>query len=170
MTYFCFQQEIKASNIATEVCIRQACRRHWIVRSSWLYGLYGKCFPDTILKAAGAGKDLRIVSDQRGCPTFTYDLSSALVSLVESPLFGTYHVVNRGATTWHGFACKTLEFAGFDSLVVTPIATSEWPTAAARPANSVLRPLALEMQGQCSMRPWEEALAEYVEMRKRKDK
>ncbi len=155
------------SKLAGETCIKQACRRYWIVRSSWLYGLHGKCFPDTILKAAEAGNQLRVVADQRGCPTFTYDLASALVSLIESSLFGTYHIVNRGATSWHGFARETLRIAGFDPSVVQPIKTVDWPTPAARPANSVLKPLALEMQGRYSMRPWEDALAEYIEMRKR---
>jgi dTDP-4-dehydrorhamnose reductase len=158
------------SKLAGETCIKQACRRHWIVRSSWLYGLIGKCFPDTILKAAEAGKDLRVVSDQIGSPTYTRDLAEALVSLIESSLFGTYHIVNQGATSWHVFAVKALEYAGFDQTHVVPIKTSDWPTPAARPLNSVLRPLALEMQGRYSMRPWDEALAEYIEMRKQKDR
>jgi dTDP-4-dehydrorhamnose reductase len=154
------------SKAAGEVCVRQACFRHWIVRSSWLYGLHGKCFPDTMLKAAEAGKQLRVVADQMGSPTYTNDLAAALVTLIESSLFGTYHIVNRGATSWHGFAGKTLEIAGHDKSLVTPIKSTDWPTPAARPANSVLRPLALEMQGRYEMRTWEDALEEYVGKRR----
>jgi dTDP-4-dehydrorhamnose reductase len=153
-----------ASKLAGEVCVRDCCRKHWIVRTSWLYGMHGKCFPDTILKAAVARPELRVIADQHGTPTYTVDLAEALVHVIRSPLYGTYHVANLGVTSWYDFARKALELAGI-STPVFPILASDWPSPTRRPAYSALRPLALEMQGAPLPRPWEEALANYVARR-----
>jgi dTDP-4-dehydrorhamnose reductase len=154
-----------ASKLAGENCIRQICRKFWIVRTAWLFGLYGKSFPNSILTAAETRPELRVVADQKGSPTYTADLAEALVELIKSPLYGTYHLTNSGATTWHGFASKAIELAGFSHASVVPISSDEWPTPVKRPANSVLRPLALEMQNRYHMRPWDEALSEFVKKR-----
>jgi len=151
-----------ASKLAGERSIQQSCRKHWIVRTSWLYGVHGKCFPDTMIRAAESRPEMRVVADQRGTPTFTRDLSNALLHIIESPLYGIYHVSNAGATSWYEFARKTLELAGNNSVRVVPIRSSEWPSPAARPPNSVLQPLAMEMQNMPLPRGWEEALAEYI--------
>jgi dTDP-4-dehydrorhamnose reductase len=153
-----------ASKLAGEMCVREACRRHWIVRTSWLYGPHGKCFPDTILKAAETRPELRIIADQYGTPTYTGDLAEAIIRIIQTPLYGTYHVANLGVTTWYDFARKAIELAGLETRVV-PILAAEWPSPTKRPAYSALRPLALEMQGAPLPRPWEEALAEYVGLR-----
>jgi dTDP-4-dehydrorhamnose reductase len=151
-----------ASKLAGEACIQRACRKHWIVRTSWMYGAHGKCFPATILRAAQTQPELRVVADQRGTPTFTRDLCAALLQIIESPLYGIYHVANEGATTWYNLALKTLELAGITSTRVLPITAAEWSSGARRPRNSALRPLAMEMQSMALPRRWEEALAEYV--------
>ncbi len=153
-----------ASKLAGEQCIRAIWRKHWIVRTAWLFGLHGKCFPDTILRAAEARPALRVVADQHGSPTYTADLAMALVALLKTPLYGTYHITNRGATTWHAVAVRAVQLAGL-STPVEAISTEDWSTPARRPRNSVLRPLALEMQNAYNMRPWEEALEEYVRLR-----
>lgn len=157
-----------ASKLAGEQCIREICPRHWIVRTSWLYGVHGKCFPDSILRAAETRPELRVVADQRGCPTYTVDLAEALVRLIHSPLYGTYHIANSGVTTWYHFASKVLELAGKHHVHVIPILSSEWPSPARRPANSALRPFALELQGAPLLRSWQEALADYIQERTRK--
>src|SRR5579862_5370301 len=154
-----------ASKLAGENCVRQVCRQHWIVRSGWLFGTHGKCFPDTILRAAETRPELRVVADQRGTPTYTPDLATALVRLIQSPLYGTYHIVNAGITTWYTLARTTLELAGRTGTRVVPITSAEWPSPARRPANSALRPYALEMQSAPLLRGWEEALADFVRAR-----
>jgi dTDP-4-dehydrorhamnose reductase len=157
-----------ASKLAGEECIREVCWRHWIVRTSWLYGVHGKCFPDSILRAAETRAELRVVADQRGCPTYTVDLADALARLIHSPLYGTYHIANTGVTTWYHFANKILELAGKQHIRVTPILSSEWPSPAKRPANSALRPYALELQGAPLPRSWQEALIDYMQERTQK--
>lgn len=161
-----------ASKLAGENCIRAVCPRHWIVRTAWLFGLHGRCFPDTILRTAGEAEraqasrpELRVVADQRGSPTFTADLADALLRLVQTPLYGTYHLVNSGAATWYELARKTLELAGRDRVHLLPIVSADWPSPTRRPANSVLRPYALELRGAPLLRPWEEALADYIRQR-----
>jgi len=154
-----------ASKLAGEQCIRQTARRHWIVRTSWLYGVHGKCFPDTILRAAETRPELKVIADQRGTPTFTRDLGAALLQIIQSPLYGIYHVANTGATTWYEFARRALELAGNNTTKVLPLTAAEWPSPTRRPANSALRPFAMELQGMELPRRWEEALEEYVRRR-----
>jgi dTDP-4-dehydrorhamnose reductase len=154
-----------ASKLAGENCVRQQWRKHWIVRTAWLFGRHGKCFPDSILRAAQTRPELRVVADQRGSPTSTQDLAEALVRLIESPLYGTYHLVNAGSATWYELARKTLELADLTDCRVIPIRSAEWPSAARRPANSTLRSYALELQNAPPLRPWEEALADYIRAR-----
>lgn len=154
-----------ASKLAGENLVRSVWRKHWIVRTAWLFGVHGKCFPNSILTAAETRPELKVVADQTGSPTFTADLAQTLARLIDCMLYGTYHCTNRGATTWYEFASAAVELAGIQGVKVTPIASDEWSTPVKRPANSVLRPLALEMQGAYDMRPWREALADYVARR-----
>ncbi len=76
-----------------------------IVRTSWLFGPGGKCFPDTILKLAATRPEVEVVNDQRGCPTYTADLADAIVSLCKSGARGIIHCINRGECSWYDFAC-----------------------------------------------------------------
>ncbi len=155
------------SKLAAERAIEVHCPIYWIVRTSWLYGVHGPCFPDTILRAAEKRPELRVVQDQIGSPTYTADLAKALVSLVGVTIYGTLHITNSGATSWHGFAAKLLQLARLDHVTITPVPSSEWPTPARRPRNSVLSPLAFESLGLAKMRPWEEALADYISAREK---
>ncbi|HZP84524.1 MAG TPA: dTDP-4-dehydrorhamnose reductase [Chthonomonadaceae bacterium] len=156
-----------ASKLAGERFVAQLCRQHFIVRSAWLFGAQGaKCFPDTMLKLAATRKELSVVIDQIGCPTHTLDLSRALIELLESPLYGTYHITNSGSCSWFEFAQKTLELAGVQNVEVKPMPASLWPSPTRRPAYSVLRHYALELQGRDNLRPWQMALAEYLTLRK----
>lgn len=150
------------SKAAGEAMIRNACPRHKIVRTAWLYGSSGNCFPKTILRAAQTRPELRVVADQTGSPTSTVDLADALVQLVELPLCGTFHVVNSGHCTWHQLATDVLRLAGRTDIVVHAIGSHEWPTPAERPKYSVLRPYVWEMVGLTPLRSWHEALEEFV--------
>ncbi|MFZ4508015.1 MAG: dTDP-4-dehydrorhamnose reductase [Fimbriimonas sp.] len=115
-----------------------------VVRTSWLYGPNGKSFPRTMIQAWRAGRDLRVVSDQVGCPTYTGDLADALLALVGiSDLTGLIHLTGSEAMSWHAFSVATLkaykDFSGFEREVeVAPILSADWPTPARRPSNSVL--------------------------------
>ncbi len=154
--------EYGASKLAGEQHVRELCRRHWIVRTAWLFGAHGKCFPDTMLRAAERGGPLRVVADQVGSPTYTVDLASAIVRLLSRPYYGTYHITNAGQASWYELAREVLRVAGRDDTLVTPIASADWPTPTRRPAYSVLRNLALEMQGEALLPDWREAVARYV--------
>lgn len=154
-----------ASKLAGENLIRQACKKHWIARTAWLYGVHGKSFPNSILTAAETRSELKVVADQRGCPTYAGDLAQGLVRLIQSPYYGTYHLTNSGDTNWLGLASMALELAGKTHVKVIPITAAEWPSPVKRPSNSVLRNYALELQGAPLLRPWQEALAEYVKER-----
>lgn len=140
-----------------------------IVRTSWLYGGNGRCFPKTIISAWEAGKTLRVVSDQYGCPTYTVDLARVLVDLIElNPLPGIYHACGPTVSTWHAFALAALRArrkATSDSrpVEVEAISTEEYPTPAKRPKNSVLATAKLFSLGIAPMRELPEALADFVE-------
>jgi dTDP-4-dehydrorhamnose reductase len=118
---------------------RAAPRAHTIVRSSWLFGAGGPCFPATILRLAAERDELNVVDDQVGCPTFTGHLAGALVELAtgEAAGDGTIHVAGAGSCSWYEFARRIVELAGLDC-DVRPCTTAEMPRPAPRPAYSVL--------------------------------
>jgi dTDP-4-dehydrorhamnose reductase len=151
-----------ASKLAGEERVREACRRHKIVRTSWLYGLTGKCFPRSILNAAQTRPEVRVVSDQIGSPTFTPDLADALVELVSIPEVGIFHLAGGGQCSWYELAAETLRLAGREEVKVTPIWSDEWPSPTKRPAFSALRCYRWEKLGQPPLRPWREALGDFV--------
>jgi dTDP-4-dehydrorhamnose reductase len=110
-----------------------------IFRTSWLYGANGKSFPKTIIKAHEAGKAMRVVNDQIGCPTYTVDLATACTEAVETGLTtGIYHAVGNEPMSWYQFAEKTLAVWKGKKISIEGIPTSEYPTLAKRPAYSVL--------------------------------
>lgn len=115
---------------------------HTIVRSSWLFGTGGRCFPDTILRLAAERDELQVVDDQVGCPTFTGHLAAALVALAVGPerVSGVLHLAGGGQCSWFQFATEIVAAAGGGgSAVVRPCTTAEFPRPARRPAHSVLR-------------------------------
>jgi len=154
-----------ASKLAGEQAVRDLVARHYIVRTSWLYGPAGPNFVEAILRAVEAGKPLRVVSDQIGSPTCTCDLAPALVKLVESGLLGTYHVTNSGACSWHEYACTILRLIGKPEIPVARLTAAEWAAPAPRPAFSTLHNFAWIQSGFEPLRPWQEALADYMRLR-----
>jgi dTDP-4-dehydrorhamnose reductase len=131
---------------AGERAVRETAPKHVILRTSWVYGEFGQNFLKTMLKLAATREELRVVSDQYGCPTSTTDLAAAILTIAprlaaNANLWGTYHYAGSGVTTWHGFAGRII--AAQAPLTgrappVTPISTTDFPTPARRPANSVL--------------------------------
>ncbi|MFZ0684135.1 MAG: dTDP-4-dehydrorhamnose reductase [Terriglobales bacterium] len=131
-----------------------------IVRTSWLFGHGGKCFPATILKLASTRPEISVVNDQRGSPTFTADLASALAKLCRANARGIVHVTNSGNCTWYEFASETVRATGLPTNV-KPVTTAEFPRPAKRPAYSVLSPDSLHAYN-IHMPDWKDALRRYL--------
>ncbi len=126
------------SKLAGEIEVAQAAPgRHTILRSSWLFGTHGRCFPATILQLASERDELSVVDDQHGCPTFTEHLAQAVVGLADQPPAGVVHLAGAGSCSWFEFACALVELAGL-SCRIRPVPTDQMPRPAARPAYSVL--------------------------------
>jgi dTDP-4-dehydrorhamnose reductase len=143
--------EERLLEILPEVCI---------ARTSWLFGHGGKCFPATILKLASTRPEISVVNDQRGSPTFTRDLASALVELCRASASGIVHVTNSGNCTWYEFATQIVRVSGMPT-VVKPVTTAEFPRPARRPAYSVLSPDSLHAYN-IRMPEWQDALRRYL--------
>jgi dTDP-4-dehydrorhamnose reductase len=136
---------------------RHAPDTHTIVRSSWLYGIGGTCFPKTILRVAAERDQINVVDDQVGCPTYTAHLAPALVGLSADPMPGLLHVTAAGQCSWFQFATEIVAAAGLDC-EVRPIPTSQYPLPAQRPAYSVMR----SRRGAPELPRWSDGLAEFM--------
>ena len=149
-----------ASKHAGEQAVLEECPdSSLIVRTSWLYGLHGQSFPRSILQAGKARETLDVVSDQRGQPTWTVDVVAMIRMLIEAGISkGTFHATNSGSTTWHGFASRLFELAGWDPSRVHQTMSADFPRPAPRPAWSVLGHTAWAQAGLRSPRPWGAAL------------
>jgi dTDP-4-dehydrorhamnose reductase len=144
--------EERLLEILPEVCI---------ARTSWLFGHGGKCFPATILKLANTRPEISVVNDQRGSPTFTRDLASALVDLCRANARGIIHITNSGDCTWYEFATEIVRASGL-RCVVKPVTTTEFPRPARRPAYSVLSPDSLHAYN-IHLPDWKDALRRYLD-------
>jgi dTDP-4-dehydrorhamnose reductase len=133
-----------------------------IFRTSWLYGINGKCFPKTMINAHEAGKSLRVVNDQIGCPTYAVDLANAAGEAIEKHLEGgIYHACGNKPMSWHDFAEKTLKAWTGAEISIEGIPTSAYPTPAERPAYSVLDTSKLAKAGISPWRDTETCLQEF---------
>jgi dTDP-4-dehydrorhamnose reductase len=157
-----------ASKLAGEHLVRAACPRSFVVRTSGLYGPRpcrakgGLNFPSLMLKLAAERGELTVVTDEVVGPTFTPDLARQLVALAATDAFGVIHATGRGAVSWHDFAVETLRLAGVSGVVVHPATAATLVRPVRRPAYSILAHRRLEELGILVMRPWQEALADYV--------
>ena len=149
------------SKYVGEELVRQLVAKHIIIRTSWLFGLNGRNFVCSIHLGGMVRDELQVVADQVGCPTYTVDLAEAIAGLAGTELYGTYHITNAGACSWAQFAEEIVRQAGSKAKVI-PIPSLEWNSPTRRPKDSRLRHLALEMQGRDNIRPWQEALAEFL--------
>ncbi|UCF78957.1 MAG: dTDP-4-dehydrorhamnose reductase [Candidatus Eiseniibacteriota bacterium] len=156
-----------SSKLEGERHVQSLTSNHFIVRTSWLFGLHGRNFVDTIVDLGQDRDSIEVVDDQVGCPTFSRDLSVALASIIESESYGTYHVCNSGSVSWCGFAEEILRLWGNTRTRVVPVKTERLNRPAARPAFSVLDTSLFETTFGSSLRSWREALAEYVKSKKR---
>jgi len=132
-------------------------KNYYIVRTSWLFGKNGKNFVDTISKLAKEKQELKVVDDQKGKPTFTKDLSVALIKLISTKMpFGIYHITNSGICSWFLFAKEIVELNKLNC-IVKPCTTLDFPRPAKRPKFSVLNNNKFNL-----LRSWESALKEYL--------
>lgn len=141
--------------------------KHIIVRTCGLYGRRGpqtsaSNFVDTMLRLGREGKPLRIVDDQQCTPSYVPHVAQAILFLLEAGHFGAYHVVNRGATTWHGFAGEIFRQSGIH-VPIEPITTAQYGAPAPRPLYAVLDTSKYHALGGPAMPTWQEALAEYLQ-------
>lgn len=150
------------SKLAGELEVaKEAPDRHTIVRSSWLFGTHGRCFPATILRLAGERDELAVVDDQTGCPTFTGHLAQALVNLIEGPPVGVIHVAGSGSCSWFELAARIVELGGLNC-EVRPARTEDMARPAPRPANSVL---VSERPDTPTLPHWRAGLTDYLAVR-----
>lgn len=152
--------------------------RYFIVRTSWLYGPYGHNFVETILRLAHERKELKVVADQVGCPTYTADLADAifnLLGLTENNPYGIYHFSNAGHCSWYEFARAIWEEARAHDLPlevdeIRAISTADYPLPARRPANSVFDKTKYMVATKATVPGWRESLRTYFDRRKQTSK
>jgi len=149
------EAEVQLSRILPECCI---------VRTSWLFGVGGKCFPDTILNLAATRSEIDVVTDQRGSPTHAPDLARAMVQLCRRQATDIVHATNRGECSWFEFAHTIVAEAGLNTMV-RPTTSDKFVRPAERPKYSGLSPASLEKHG-ITMPTWQEALRNYLAERK----
>ncbi len=146
--------------------------KHIILRTSWLYGRYGKNFVKTMLRMGQEKKSIQVVNDQYGCPTCAYDLAEVIIVIVQRLLEGKsnnsaiYHYCGKGITTWYEFAMSIFRIAGELGLsnvpLVTPITTSQFPTAAQRPLYTALDCSEIEKCFGVKLKPWRYSLKKTI--------
>jgi dTDP-4-dehydrorhamnose reductase len=149
------------SKLAGEVEIRNAPGAHLVVRTSWLYGRGGRNFVDTIRALASEGRELRVVADQHGRPTWAGSLAQVIVELIECHATGTVHACDGGSATWFDLAQAVIDLTGLSAPLV-PVSTAEYGAAASRPAYSVLDLAATESLLRRRLPHWRNCLETYL--------
>ena len=151
------------SKLGGELAVSGALEKYFIVRIAWVFGLNGSNFIKTMLKLSETHDTLRVVCDQIGTPTYTYDLARLLVDMIESEKYGYYHATNEGGyISWYDFACEIFRQAG-RATKVQPVTTAEYGVSkAARPFNSRLDKSKLAANGFTPLPAWKDALARYL--------
>ena len=151
------------SKLEGELAISNTVSKYFIVRIAWVFGLNGKNFIKTMLSVGKTHDEVRVVNDQIGTPTYTYDLSRLLVDMAETDKYGYYHATNEGGyISWYDFTCEIYKQAGL-STKVTPVTTAEYGVSkAARPFNSRLDKSKLTENGFQPLPTWQDALSRYL--------
>lgn len=135
--------------------------KFFIIRIQWVYGINGKNFVKTMLKLSETHKELRVVDDQIGGPSYTPDIAKLAVDMILTDRYGIYHAANKGYCSWYDFAVKIFELAGRDVKVI-PVSTEEYGAKAPRPHNSRMDTSKLVKNGFSDLPDWEDALKRYL--------
>ncbi len=146
-----------------ELAVSSILEKYFIVRIAWVFGLNGKNFIKTMLNVGRKYDTVRVVNDQIGTPTYTYDLARLLVDMIETDKYGYYHATNEGGyISWYDFTCEIYKQAGLDTAVL-PVTTEEYGLSkAARPFNSRLDKSKLTEAGFIPLPTWQDALKRYL--------
>ena len=147
-----------------EKAVSSVLKKYFIVRIAWVFGINGKNFIKTMLNVGKTHSEVRVVNDQIGTPTYTYDLARLLVDMIETEKYGYYHATNEGGyISWYDFTKEIYHQAGY-STKVTPVTTAEYGLSKAkRPFNSRLDKSKLVKMGFTPLPDWKDALARYLE-------
>lgn len=151
------------SKLMGEEAIQEILDKYFIVRTAWLYGINGKNFPKTMLELAENHSEITVVYDEVGTPTYTPDLAYGISQLIETDLYGIYHLTNSGSCCWCEFARYIFEIAERDVNVI-PVTASEFSRPAPRPSYSVLKNEKWIENGFEPLRDYKEAIREYIEL------
>lgn len=151
------------SKLDGELAVSGILDKYFIVRIAWVFGKNGKNFIKTMLNVGKTHDEVRVVNDQIGTPTYTYDLARLLVDMAETDKYGYYHATNEGGyISWYDFTCEIYRQAGL-STKVTPVSTAEYGLSkAARPFNSRLDKSKLTENGFTPLPTWQDALSRYL--------
>lgn len=148
-----------------ELAVSRNLEKYFIVRIAWVFGVNGKNFIKTMLNVGKTHDTVRVVKDQIGTPTYTYDLARLLIDMVETDKYGYYHATNEGGyISWYDFTCEIYRQAGYDTKVI-PVTTEEYGVSkAARPFNSRLDRSKLVKNGFTPLPTWQDALSRYLKI------
>lgn len=147
-----------------EEMVREYCPKHFILRTAWLYG-EGNNFVRTMLKLAQTNSEINVVGDQFGTPTYTKDLAKVIIELMQTEYYGTYHATCEGSCSWYEFACEIFRLKNIN-IKVNKVTSEAFTRPAKRPKYTVLENANLKKLGLNTFRPWQEALADYLEENK----
>lgn len=151
-----------ASKLAGERALRETATRFWLVRTQWLFAPHGRNFALTMRRLAREGREIRVVADQWGAPSYASDVASAIGTIIGKAPFGVYHVNNDGECSWYEFARAVLETGGFDASRLVPVTADEYPSDVRRPRRSTLRRSALKRLGLDDARHWQAAVEDFT--------
>lgn len=153
------------SKLAGEMAVREYLQKYFIVRIAWVFGKNGNNFIKTMLKLSEKYSELRVVNDQIGTPTYTFDLARLLVDMLETDKYGIYHATNEGGyISWYDFACEIFRQAGC-AMQVIPVTTAEYGVSkAVRPFNSRMDKSKLTESGFELLPTWQDALKRYIKI------
>ncbi|NMI03846.1 dTDP-4-dehydrorhamnose reductase [Paenibacillus sp. SZ31] len=155
------------SKRAGEWLVQSLSSKWFVVRTSWVYGLYGNNFVKTMLKLGQEKPNLQVVHDQKGSPTYAVDLAGFLIELMATEMYGIYHASNSGTCTWYEFTQAIFEEAQTTGGVsiqtkLEPCTTEQFPRPAPRPVNSVMDHMSIRTNGLTDLRPWRDGLKDFI--------
>lgn len=153
-----------STKLAGELGVSKFCKKHMIIRTAWLYSAFGNNFVKTMIRLGKEKTELGVIFDQIGTPTYARDLAVAIMTAVDKGIeTGVYHFSNEGVISWYDFTKAIHRIAGIKDCKVRPLHTSEYPTAANRPAYSVLDKTKIKQTYGIEIPYWEDSLRECIE-------
>lgn len=144
-----------------EIIVQELLEKYFIVRIAWVFGTNGNNFIKTMLRLGKENGEVKVVNDQIGSPTYTYDLAKLVVEMIQTDKYGIYHATNEQTCSWYEFACEIFRQAGMNVNVI-PVSSDEFLTKAKRPTNSRMEKSELDRNGFARLPIWRDALKRYL--------